>query len=110
MEAGRAVGAELFLLDDGWFGDEHPRDADDAGLGDWTPDPRKLPGGLAGLAEAAAASSLDLGLWIEPEMVNRASRLYAEHPDWVVSEPGRELREERNQLVLDLYRDDVRTS
>jgi alpha-galactosidase len=108
MEGGRAAGAELFLLDDGWFGDEHPRDGDDAGLGDWTANPRKLPGGLAALAEAATASSLDLGLWIEPEMVNRASRLYAQHPDWVVSEPGRELREERNQLVLDLCRDDVR--
>jgi alpha-galactosidase len=108
MDGGRKLGAELFLLDDGWFGDEYPRDSDDAGLGDWVPDPRKLPGGLGPLCDAAAERSLRFGLWIEPEMVNRASRLYREHPDWVVSQPVRERREERQQLVLDLCRPEVR--
>lgn len=101
------LGAELFLLDDGWFGTEFPRD-DDAGLGDWQADPAKLPGGIGALTEAAGGRGLRFGLWIEPEMVNPSSLLYGEHPDWVVSEAGRPRREDRNQLVLDLCQPDVR--
>lgn len=109
MDGAREVGADLFLLDDGWFGSpEHPRDADDAGLGDWQVDHRKLPGGLEALTEGAGARSLRFGLWIEPEMVNPRSRLFAAHPDWVVGQPGRTGREERQQLVLDLCRPEVR--
>lgn len=107
MEAGSRIGAERFLLDDGWFGDEHPRDGDDAGLGDWVPDRRKLPGGLEPLCKAAAEHALEFGLWVEPEMVNPRSGLHADHPDWVVAESVRERREERNQLLLDLCREDV---
>ena len=109
MMAGAAdLGAELFLLDDGWFGTEFPRTDDRAGLGDWEADPVKLPDGLAGLPAAAIRNGLRFGVWVEPEMVNPASRLYRSHPDWVVSEPDRPRREERNQLVLDLCRPQVR--
>ena len=101
------LGAELFLLDDGWFGDEFPRNDDDAGLGDWMVNRRKLPGGLAAVGDAAADAGVRFGVWIEPEMVNPASALYRDHPDWVVSEVGRPRREERNQLLLDLCREDV---
>ena len=96
------VGAELFLLDDGWFGEEFPRDADDAGLGDWVVDRRKLPGGLEALGHAASSAGLRFGVWIEPEMVNPESTRYRAHPDWVVAEEGRTRREERQQLQLDL--------
>ena len=108
MDAGAEVGAELFLLDDGWFGDQHPRDDDTAGLGDWQADRRKLPGGLGALTAGAATRGLRFGLWVEPEMVNPRSQLYEEHPDWVISQPGRHRREERHQLVLDILRPDVR--
>lgn len=102
------VGAELFLLDDGWFGTDHPRDDDTTGLGDWEVDRRKLPDGLGPLVERTRAAGMRFGLWVEPEMVNPASRLHAEHPDWVIGEPGRERRTERSQLVLDLCRPEVR--
>ena len=108
MDGAREIGGELFLLDDGWFGDEHPRDDDRAGLGDWVVDRRKLPGGLAALTEGAAARDLRFGLWVEPEMVNPRSTLYEQHPDWVVSQPGRERRLGRNQLVLDVCQPEVR--
>lgn len=101
------IGAELFLLDDGWFGTDHPRDDDTAGLGDWEVDRRKLPDGLQPVIDQTLARGLRFGLWVEPEMVNPRSVLYREHPDWVLAEPGRERREERQQLVLDLCRHDV---
>jgi len=101
------IGAELFLLDDGWFGTDHPRDDDTAGLGDWEVDRRKLPGGLQPLIDHTLAQGLRFGLWVEPEMVNPRSVLYGHHPDWVVAEPRRERCEERQQLVLDLCRPDV---
>lgn len=109
MDGARDLGADLFLLDDGWFGSkEHPRDADDAALGDWRADERKLPGGLGTLVEAAGVRGLRFGLWVEPEMVSPRSQLFAEHPDWVVGQPGRTGRTHRNQLVLDLCRPEVR--
>jgi alpha-galactosidase len=106
---GRAadVGADLFLLDDGWFGTTHPRDDDTAGLGDWDPDPAKLPRGVEPLSRAARERGIRFGIWVEPEMVNRDSDLFAAHPDWVVRD-GREPREHRNQLVLDPLRPEVR--
>ena len=102
------TGAELFLLDDGWFGGHHPRDDDGQGLGDWTVDERKFPDGLAPVVEHVVGTGMRFGLWIEPEMVNPRSECYEQHPDWVISEPGRERREERNQLVLDVLRPEVR--
>jgi alpha-galactosidase len=109
LDGGAALGAELFLLDDGWFGPDHPRDDDTAGLGDWRHDPRKLPAGLDPVIDRALERGLRFGLWIEPEMVSRASALFAAHPDWVLCQDGRHAREQRNQLVLDLLRPEVRT-
>lgn len=97
----RGLGIELFVLDDGWFGQ---RDADTSSLGDWSVDRRKLPTGLDGLARQIESLGLSFGLWIEPEMVSERSRLFAEHPDWAIGVPGRPRTEARNQLVLDLSR------
>ncbi len=101
------VGGEVFLLDDGWFGDAFPRDDDTAGLGDWRANPTKLPDGLAGVGRDARAAGVRFGVWVEPEMVNPDSVLYRDHPDWVVAEPGRQRRTERHQLQLDLCRPEV---
>lgn len=96
---GQKLGAELFVLDDGWFGD---RNSDNAGLGDYNVNKKKLPNGLAGLAKKINSLGMDFGLWVEPEMVNEDSDLYRNHPDWVVAVPGRTPSLGRNQLVLDL--------
>lgn len=104
----KAIGAELFLLDDGWFGNKHPRLDDRAGLGDWAPNRKRLPDGLAPLAQAALKQGLQFGIWIEPEMVNPKSELFEKHPDWVIRQPKRELELQRNQLTLDLTRPAVR--
>ena len=96
------LGVDMFLLDDGWFGNESPRSSDNAGLGDWEATRDKLPGGLAALVDSAAVAGVKFGLWIEPEMVNPDSRLYREHPDWVIELPNRDTYYYRHQLVLDL--------
>ena len=101
------LGADLFLLDDGWFGTSHPRNADTAGLGDWQVNEAKLPGGLRPLIERAEERGVRFGLWLEPEMVNPDSTLYADHPDWVVAQPARPRREWRQQLVLDVLQPEV---
>ncbi len=106
----KAIGTELFLLDDGWFGNKYPRVNDHAGLGDWQPNRSRLPNGLAPLASEAVKRGLQFGIWMEPEMVNPKSELYEKHPDWVVSQPKRELELQRNQLVLDLTRPEVQAS
>ena len=108
FDGARDLGAELFLLDDGWFGNRHPRDNDRAGLGDWQVNQKKLPQGLAFLAGEAKKRGLGFGIWFEPEMVNPASDLYEKHPDWVISQPHRPLLLSRNQLVLDLTRPEVK--
>ncbi|HEY3164013.1 MAG TPA: alpha-galactosidase, partial [Candidatus Limnocylindrales bacterium] len=100
----KALGIELFVLDDGWFG---RRDSDDSSLGDWVVDRRKLPGGLEVLVRDVRALGLSFGLWIEPEMVNPDSDLFRAHPDWAIGVPGRPRTESRNQLVLDLGRPEV---
>ena len=104
-EAAAAIGTERFVLDDGWF---KGRANDTAGLGDWTCDPVKYPDGLKPLADKVRGLGMEFGLWVEPEMVNPDSDLYRAHPDWVLAESGRERPTARNQLVLDLRRDDVR--
>ena len=104
-KAAAEIGAERFILDDGWF---RGRDHDRAGLGDWTPDARKYPQGIAPLADTVRSLGMEFGLWVEPEMVNPDSELYRAHPDWVLAEDGRERPTARNQLVLDLRREDVR--
>ena len=103
-EPARDLGVELFLLDDGWFGNKYPRVSDNAGLGDWQPNRKRLPDGLAPLAAEAIKQGLRFGIWMEPEMVNPNSVLFHEHPDWVIRQPKRELELQRHQLVLDLTR------
>ncbi|WP_200304190.1 alpha-galactosidase [Streptomyces adelaidensis] len=99
-----AIGVELFVVDDGWFG---ARTSDRAGLGDWTPNPDRFPKGLKPLADYVHALGMQFGIWVEPEMVNPDSELYRAHPDWAQFQPGRKRTELRNQLVLNLAREDV---
>lgn len=100
----KEAGAELFVLDDGWFG---TRDNDYSGLGDWIENPLKLPHGIKGLAKKINALGLDFGFWIEPEMVNEDSNLFRRHPEWILNAPGRKPSLGRHQLVLDFSRDEV---
>ena len=102
IKESRTLGVDLFLLDDGWFGNKYPRDNDHAGLGDWQVNVKKLPNGIAHLIREAEASGVKFGIWIEPEMVNPKSELYENHPDWVIKAPNRPEYYYRNQLVLDL--------
>ena len=104
-EKASKLGVELFVMDDGWFG---KRNNDHAGLGDWTVNPQKFPHGLNNLISSVNHLGMDFGLWVEPEMVNPDSDLYRAHPDWVMNFPGRPRSELRNQLVLNLARDDVK--
>jgi alpha-galactosidase len=98
------IGVELFVVDDGWFG---ARTSDRAGLGDWTPNPDRFPHGLKPLADQVHGLGMQFGIWVEPEMVNQDSELYRAHPDWVQYQTGRNRTEFRNQLVLNLAREDV---
>jgi alpha-galactosidase len=99
------LGIDRFVMDDGWFGQ---RKDDHAGLGDWYVNSQKFPHGLKPLIDKVHALGMDFGLWVEPEMVNPDSDLYRKHPDWVLNFPGRPRSEQRNQLVLNLARPDVR--
>ncbi|MBB6502990.1 alpha-galactosidase [Pedobacter cryoconitis] len=98
----KKLGVDLFLLDDGWFGNKYPRNGDVAGLGDWQENKKKLPNGITSLVKEARENGVKFGIWIEPEMVNPKSELYDKHPDWVVKQPERDEYYFRNQLVLDL--------
>lgn len=100
----RALDADLLVLDDGWFGD---RRDDLRSLGDWSPNPERFPHGLGWLSEQVKALGLGFGLWLEPEMVSPRSELYQAHPDWALTMPGRPATLGRNQLVLDLGREEV---
>lgn len=102
FDEAKGLGVDLFLLDDGWFGNKYPRNNDKAGLGDWQPDRSKLPNGLAKLVKEADARNIKFGIWLEPEMVNPKSELYEKHPDWILKLPNRPESYGRNQLVLDL--------
>jgi alpha-galactosidase len=104
-EKAAKLGVELFVIDDGWFG---KRNTDRAGLGDWVVNPQKFPRGLESLISYVNGLGMDFGLWVEPEMVNPDSDLYRAHPDWVMNFPERPRSELRNQLILNLARDDVR--
>lgn len=108
-EESAALGAKLFVMDDGWFGDKYPRTSDDAGLGDWVPNPTRFPNGLSPLVNnvtslKAANTSTDLrfGIWVEPEMINPNSSLYHKHPDWALHAGPYPRTLVRNQLVLNL--------
>ncbi|MDY6240574.1 MAG: alpha-galactosidase [Prevotella sp.] len=97
------IGGELFVMDDGWFGDKYPR-SNSQGLGDWMVDKKKLPNGIGALIKEATADGIKFGIWIEPEMTNTKSELFEKHPDWVLRGKGRELTTGRGgtQVVLDL--------
>jgi len=101
------LGVDLFLLDDGWFGNKYPRNGDTAGLGDWQENVKKLPHGLGYLVAEAKKEGVKFGIWIEPEMVNPKSELYEKHIDWVIRQPDRPEVYYRNQLVLDLSNPEV---
>ena len=103
-EKAQEVEVELFVLDDGWFGQ---RTNDRAGLGDWFVNPERLPQGLGSLAERIHGLGMKFGLWFEPEMVNKDSQLYRSHPDWLLAVPDRQPHHGRNQFVLDYSRPEV---
>lgn len=104
-----SMGGELFVMDDGWFGDKYPRKSDNSSLGDWVVDKRKLPNGIDGLLADAKKHGVKFGIWIEPEMANTTSELYEQHPDWVVKAPERDVVLGRGgtQVVLDLANPEV---
>ncbi|KKI92501.1 alpha-galactosidase [Bacillus sp. SA1-12] len=102
--AGKELGIELFVLDDGWFG---KRDDDTSSLGDWFVDKNKLPNGLEDLVKRVSNMEMEFGLWFEPEMISVNSDLYREHPDWCLHVPNRTRSESRNQLILDFSRKEV---
>lgn len=102
MHEAKELGVDMFLLDDGWFGNKHPRSNDHAGLGDWEVTRSKLPGGVPALVDSAKSAGVKFGIWIEPEMVNPKSELFENHPDWAIHQPDRKPYYYRNQLVLDL--------
>ena len=103
-KAGKEAGIELFVMDDGWFGE---RDNDSCSLGDWDVNVKKLPHGLKGLAEKINNIGLDFGVWVEPEMICVKSKLYEAHPDWAVEIPGKPHSEGRNQRILDFSNPEV---
>lgn len=100
----KSMGGELFVMDDGWFGEKYPRLTDNAGLGDWVVDRKKLPDGFERLIADAKKNGIKFGVWIEPEMANTTSELYEKHPDWIIKAPQREPVKGRGgtQVVLDL--------
>lgn len=102
MQEAKGLGVDMFLLDDGWFGNKYPRHNDIQGLGDWDVTKNKLPNGVPNLVKTAKEKGVKFGIWIEPEMVNPKSELFEKHPDWVILLPNREHYYFRNQLVLDM--------
>ena len=102
FDEAKKLGVDLFLLDDGWFGNKYPRNDDKAGLGDWQEDKTKLPSGIGYLVKEAEKKGIKFGIWLEPEMVNPKSELYEKHRDWILKLPNRAENYGRNQLVLDL--------
>jgi alpha-galactosidase len=104
-EKAASIGVERFVMDDGWFGQ---RNDDHRGLGDWYVNPKKFPNGLGSLIQRVHELGMDFGIWVEPEMINPDSDLYRKHPDWAMHFEGRPRTEARNQLLLNLARDDVR--
>lgn len=107
FKGAKKLGVDMFLLDDGWFGNKYPRNADTAGLGDWQENRKKLPNGIGYLVKEATKAGVKFGIWVEPEMVNPKSELYEKHKDWVIRQDSRPEHYFRNQLVLDLTNPEV---
>lgn len=103
MDGAAEMGVEIFVLDDGWFGNKYPRNSDKAGLGDWQVNQQKLPKGISDLIDHAESKGLKFGIWVEPEMVNPKSELAEKHPEWIIQRKNdRDPLLQRNQLLLDL--------
>lgn len=104
-----SMGGELFVMDDGWFGNKYPRNRTDCALGDWEVCKEKLPEGIEGLLKPAKKYGIKFGLWIEPEMANTKSELFDKHPDWIMRVANRSLSTGRGgtQVVLDLTNPEV---
>lgn len=96
------MGGELFVMDDGWFGVKYPRNNDTRGLGDWTVDAKKLPGGIKGLINEAKKNNIKFGIWIEPEMVNSTSELFEKHPEYIIKPTHRDPKYGRGKTQLNL--------
>lgn len=96
---GKDAGIELFVMDDGWFGE---RNDDTSSLGDWEPNTKKLPGGISELSQKITELGMQFGIWVEPEMVSTNSKLYLAHPEWCIRIPEKPHSEGRNQRILDL--------
>lgn len=109
MESFSAMGGELFVMDDGWFGNKYPRNNGSSSLGDWEVCKEKLPEGIEGLLKSAKQHNIKFGIWIEPEMANTASELFEKHPDWIMRIKNRPLSTGRGetQIVLDLTNPEV---
>lgn len=103
-ETANDLGIELFVLDDGWFGERH---SDNSSLGDWFENNEKLPNGIEGLSKKITSIGMKFGLWFEPEMICKDTKLFEEHPDWVIKTPNRNASHGRNQFILDFSRDEV---
>lgn len=103
-ETANDLGIELFVLDDGWFGERH---SDNSSLGDWFENNEKLPNGIEGLSKKITSLGMKFGLWFEPEMICKDTKLFEEHPDWVIKTPNRNASHGRNQFILDFSRDEV---
>ena len=101
----KEIGAELFVVDDGWFGERH---GIDNGLGDWYVNEEKFPNGLNPLINEVKAMDMMFGIWVEPEMVNPLSNLYKEHPEWIYHFDSRESDTSRGQYVLDVTKKEVK--
>ncbi len=100
----KGLGIDTMVLDDGWFG---YRDADNSSLGDWIIDRRKFPNGLEKVIKTCKEQNMNFGIWFEPEMISRDSDLFRQHPDWCIHTDSRVPVESRNQLVLDMSRQEV---
>lgn len=109
MKAFSAMGGELFVMDDGWFGNKYPRNGAASSLGDWDVCKEKLPQGIEGLLASAKEHGIKFGIWIEPEMANTQSELFEKHPDWIMRVANRPLSTGRGktQVVLDLTNPEV---
>lgn len=103
MDGAAEMGVEIFVLDDGWFGNKYPRNSAKAGLGDWQVNKKKLPEGIDDLIDYAEEKKMKFGIWVEPEMVNPKSELAKNHPEWIIQRKNdRDPLLVRNQLLLDL--------
>lgn len=98
------LGVELFVIDDGWM---KGRKNDSGGLGDWEVDEEKFPHGLKYVVDRINELGLKFGIWVEPEAVTEDSKLYKNHPDWILHYPTREKEKQRNQFVLNFAKDEV---